>query len=291
MTALAPPDLRPRRSVLYLPASNARALAKARTLPCDAVVIDLEDSVAPDAKDAAREQARAALGAGGFGRREVVVRCNGLDTPWGEADLAMLCGCAPDAVLVPKITDAGDLARYDQRLAEAPPRTRLWAMVETCRILFHLEGVAALSTGARLAALVLGGNDLLKDLRAEAGHDRAALHTAMSLSVAAARAHGLAVLDGVFNALEDAPALEAECRQGRAFGFDGKTLIHPGQIEIANRVFSPSPQEVMAAQAVVDAFARPENADKGVLRVGGQMVERLHLAQAEQTLSIAALTA
>ena len=291
MTALAPPDLRPRRSVLYLPASNARALEKARTLPCDAVVIDLEDSVAPDAKDAAREQARAALGAGGFGRREVVVRCNGLDTPWGDADLAMLCGCAPDAVLVPKVTDAGDLARYDQRLAEAPAQTRLWAMVETCRLLLHLDSVAALAPSTRLTALVLGGNDLLKDLRAEAGYHRAALHTAMSLCVAAARAHGLAVLDGVFNALEDAPGLEAECRQGRVFGFDGKTLIHPGQIEAANRVFSPSSQEVAAARAVVEAFAAPENADKGVLRIGGQMVERLHLAQAQHTLSIAALTA
>ena len=284
----AAPDLRPRRSVLYLPGANARALDKARILPCDAVVLDLEDSVAPEAKDAARDMVVAALTAGGFGRREVVVRVNGLATPWGEADLEALVRIAPDAVLVPKITDAGDLARYDQRLAGAPAPTRLWAMVETCRCLFHLEAIAGLAGDTRLAAFVVGGNDLAKEMQAEPGADRAPLQAALTLTVAAARAHGLAAVDGVFNALEDGAGLEAECRQGRAFGFDGKTLIHPQQIEAANRVFSPSAEQLAWAQGVVDAFADPANAGRGVLRVKGQMAERLHLAQAERLLAAAA---
>ncbi len=282
------PDLRPRRSVLYLPGSNARALDKARTLPCDVVVLDLEDSVAPESKDAARDQVVAALAAGGFGRREVVVRVNALNTSWGEADLEALVRTAPDAVLVPKITDAGDLARYDQRLANAPAPTRLWAMIETCRCLFHLDAIAGLAADTRLAALVVGGNDLAKEMRAEVGVDRAPLQAALTLTVAAARAHGLAALDAVFNALEDASGLEGECRQGRAFGFDGKTLIHPNQIEAANAVFSPSREQLAWAEGVVAAFADPANAGRGVLRVHGQMAELLHLAQAERLLAVAA---
>ena len=287
MTPLAAPALRPRRSVLYLPGSNPRALEKARTLACDTVVLDLEDSVAADAKAPARDQVVAALTAGGFGRREVVVRVNALSTPWGEADLEALVRVAPDAVLVPKITDAGDLARYDQRLADAPAPTRLWAMVETCRSLFHLDAIAGLASGTRLSALVVGGNDLAKEMRAEPGADRAPLQPALALSVAAARAHGLDVLDAVFNALEDAAGFEAECRQGRAFGFDGKTLIHPNQIEAANRIFSPTPDQLVWAQAVADAFADPANAGRGALRVQGQMAEGLHLAQAERLLAVA----
>ena len=291
MTTLPPPDLRPRRSVLYLPASNARALEKARTLPCDAVVLDLEDSVAPEAKEAARDQLVAALAQGGFGRREVIARVNGLDTPWGDKDLEALAHCAPDAVLVPKIADPGDLARYDQRLSEAPVQTRLWAMVETCRCLFHLDAIAALAASTRVSAFVLGANDLAKEMRAEPGADRAPLQTAMALAVAAARAHGIAVLDGVFNGLDDAAGLEAECRQGRAFGFNGKTLIHPSQIETANRVFSPSPEQIAWARAVCDAFAEPENVGKGAIRVHGQMAERLHLAQAERLVAVATMNA
>ena len=290
MSIMQPQDLRPRRSVLFLPGSNARALEKARTLACDAVVLDLEDSVAPEAKAAARAQVVAALAAGGFGRREVVVRCNGLDTPWGEADLDALVACAPDAVLVPKIADAGDLARYDQRLADAPAPTRLWAMIETCRCLFHLDAIAGLGGSTRLAVLVLGGNDLAKEMRAEPGADRAPLQPAMALAVAAARAHGLAALDAVFNPLDDPQGLEADCRLGRAFGFDGKTLIHPDQIEAANRVFSPSPAQLAWAQAVVQAFSDPANAGRGAVRAEGQMLERLHLVQAEQMLAMAAAT-
>ena len=288
MTVLPPPGLRPRRSVLFLPGANARALEKARTLPCDAVVLDLEDSVAPDGKDVARAQVIAAIGHGGFGRREVVVRCNGLDTPWGEADLAALSGCAPDAVLVPKITDPGDLARYNQRLAEAPGPTRLWTMIETCRSLFHLDAIAAMAGSTRLAALVLGGNDLAKEMRAESGPERAPLQTAMALTVAAARAYGIAALDAVYNPLDNAAGLEQDCRLGHAFGFDGKSLIHPAQVDTANRVFSPTPEQIAWARAVIDAFADPEHAGRGVVRVQGRMAERLHLAQAESLLAVAA---
>jgi citrate lyase subunit beta/citryl-CoA lyase len=275
-----------------LPGSNARALDKARTLACDGVILDLEDSVAPDAKAAARDQVIEALSAGGFGRRDVVVRVNGLDTPWGEDDLHALAQAAPDAVLVPKVHDAGDVARYDARLSAYPERVELWAMVETCRSLFHLEGLAAASRTSRLACLVMGVNDLAKEMGAELQPGRAPFLAALSLSVAAARAHGVGIVDGVFNGLEDETGLEQECRQGRAFGFDGKTLIHPSQIAVCNRVFSPSADQVAWAKAVVDAFAQPENAASGAIRVDGKMAERLHLAQAETILAIqAALSA
>jgi citrate lyase subunit beta/citryl-CoA lyase len=279
---------RPRRSLLYLPGSNARALAKARTLGCDGVILDLEDSVAPDAKALARDQVVGSLTTGGFGRREVVVRVNGLDTPWGEDDLEALAQAAPDAVLVPKVQDASDIARYDARLSGYPDRVQLWAMVETCRSLFHLDGLAAASRTSRLSCLVMGVNDLAKEMGAELEPSRAPFLAPLSLSVAAARAHGLSILDGVFNGLEDEAGLEQECRQGRVFGFDGKTLIHPSQIETCNRVFSPSPDQIAWAGAVIDAFAHPDNAAAGAIRVNGKMVERLHLTQAERILAIQA---
>jgi len=278
---------RPRRSALYLPGSNLRALEKARTLPCDVVILDLEDAVLPEAKDVARAQVIAALEQGGFGRREVVVRVNGVDTPWGADDLEALSRVAPDAVLVPKIADAGDLARYDARLSDAPAPTRLWAMVETCRSLFHLDAIAGLAASTRLAALVVGGNDLCKEMGAAMAGDRAPIQAALTLTVAAARAHGIAALDGVYNALEDASGFAAECTQGQAFGFDGKTLIHPNQIEPCNRAFSPSPKRIAWARAVSEAFAAPENAGKGAIRVQGEMAERLHLVRAEQILAAA----
>jgi citrate lyase subunit beta/citryl-CoA lyase len=284
-------SLHPRRSLLYLPGCNARALEKARTLSCDGVILDLEDSVAPDAKTMARRQVIGALTAGGFGRREVVVRVNGLDTPWGEDDLDALAQAAPDAVLVPKVQDAGDIARYDARLSAYPERVQLWAMVETCRSLFHLENLAGACRTSRLACLVMGVNDLAKEMGAELEPGRAPFLGPLSLSVAAARAHDLSILDGVFNGLEDPAGLEQECRQGRAFGFDGKTLIHPSQIETCNRVFSPSPDQIAWASAVADAFAQPENAALGVMRVNGKMVERLHLAQAERILAVQAAMA
>jgi citrate lyase subunit beta/citryl-CoA lyase len=283
--------IRPRRSALYMPASNQKAMDKARTLDCDAVILDLEDAVAPDAKDMAREQAVAAVKAGGFGRRELIIRVNGLDTPWGEDDLKAAAEAGPDAVLVPKINDGADVARYERRLAHAPDRTRLWAMIETCRCLFRLDDIAAASKTSRLACWVMGTNDLAKEMGAKLTTERAPFQAALGLSVAAAKAYGLTILDGVFNGIDDAEGFEAQCRQGLEFGFDGKTLIHPSQVEPCNRVFTPSEAEVAFARAVIDAFTLPENAAKGAIRVDGKMAERLHLAQAEKLVAIAAATA
>ncbi len=283
--------IRPRRSALYMPASNQKAIDKARTLDCDAVILDLEDAVAPDAKAMAREQAVAAVKAGGFGRRELIIRVNGLDTPWGEDDLKAAAEAGPDAVLVPKINDGADVARYDGRLGHAPEKTRLWAMIETCRCLFRLDDIGAASKTSRLDCWVMGTNDLAKEMGAKLTTERAPFLGALGLSVAAAKAHGLTILDGVFNGIDDAEGFEAQCRQGLEFGFDGKTLIHPSQIEPCNRVFTPSEAEVAFARAVIDAFALPENAAKGAIRVEGKMAERLHLAQAEKLVAIAAATA
>jgi citrate lyase subunit beta/citryl-CoA lyase len=270
-----------------MPASNTSAVEKARTLPCDAVILDLEDGVAPEAKETARAQAIDAVRSGGFGRREVVIRANGLETPWGEADLAALAELGPDAILVPKISDSGDVARYDGRIARAPAHTSLWAMVETCRSLFHLDTIAGATKTSRLSCLVIGTNDLAKEMGARPGVGREPFLGALGLSVAAAKAYGLAIIDGVFNDLEDEAGFEAQCRQGRDFGFDGKTLIHPRQIDPCNRIFSPSREELADAQAVVDAFAAPENAGRGAIRVNGRMAERLHLLQAERLLAMA----
>jgi len=276
---------RPRRSALYMPASNPRAVEKARTLPCDVVILDLEDAVLPDAKTAAREAAVAAVGAGGFGAREVVIRVNGLATPWGEADLAAAARAGPDAVLVPKVRGSDDIAAYDLALADAPTHTRLWAMIETPQAIFGLDGIAA--APSRLAALCMGTNDLAKEMGARQTPGREPFWAAMTLTVMAARAHGLAVLDGVHNEIDDLAALEAVCRQGVDFGFDGKTLIHPSHLAICNAAFSPTVDEVAHARAVIAAFAAPENAGKGALRVEGRLTELLHLDQAATLVAIA----
>jgi citrate lyase subunit beta/citryl-CoA lyase len=278
--------IRPRRSVLYMPASNARAIEKARGLPCDAVILDLEDAVAPDAKPQARQQAVEAVRQGGFGRREVVIRCNGLDTPWGADDLAAAAAAGPDAVLVPKVASPADIAAYDAAIAQAPARTRLWAMIETCAAVLDLTAIAAARQG-RLDAFALGLNDLAKEMGARQTPDRAPMQAVLTLAVAAGRANGLIVLDSVCNDLDDPAALEAVCRQGSDFGFDGKTLIHPGQIETANRLFGPDPVDVAWARAVITAYADPANAGKGALRVDGRLAERLHLTQAERLVALA----
>jgi citrate lyase subunit beta/citryl-CoA lyase len=278
---------RPRRSALYMPASNPRAIDKARTLACDVVILDLEDAVGPEAKDQAREAAIAAVRAGGFGRRELVIRVNGLDTPWGEADLKAAAEAGPDAILVPKVGDSGDIARYDGRISHAPAATRLWAMVETARCLFHLEGIGAAAKTSRLACLALGPNDLAKETGARMTPGREPFFTAFSLTIAAAKAHGIAALDGPFGGIEDADGFARECAQGRDFGFDGKTLIHPSQIDAANRAYSPDEAEVAHARAVIAAFADPANAGKGAIRVEGKMAERLHLGMAERVVMIA----
>ena len=272
---------RPRRSALYMPAANARAIEKARELPCDVVILDLEDAVAPDAKDVAREQAVEAVRAGGFGRREVVIRVNGLDTPWGLEDLAAAINARPDAILVPKVSSAHDVRAYGAAEAGGVP---LWAMVETCASLFALSEIAG--AGAGLAALVIGTNDLAKEMRCRLTVERAALAGPLSLAVAGARAHGLVILDGVFNGIDDDAGLARQCDQGAEFGFDGKTLIHPRQIEAANRAFTPAEDEVEWSRTIVAAFDSPENAAKGVIRVEGRMVERLHLAEARRLIAV-----
>ena len=277
-------DPRPRRSALYLPGSNARAIEKARTLPADAVILDLEDSVAPEAKVEARAMACEAAAEGGFGARELVIRVNGLDTPWGAADLAAAAKAGPAAVLVPKVGAPEDLAAYRRALGGAIP---LWAMIETCQAVFALGALGAASPGAGVACWVIGTNDLVKEMRCTLDAKRTPLLPALTLSVMAARAHGLTILDGVYNDIPDLPGMERECAQAAALGFDGKSLIHPTHLDAANRVFAPEPEAVAWARTVAAAFDSAENAGKGVLKVEGRMVERLHLAQARRLIAVA----
>ncbi len=279
--------LRPRRSALYLPASNPKALAKARSLDADVVILDLEDAVAPESKVDARAAAVAAVAEGGFGRRELVVRANALSTEWGADDLSALAAAGPDAVLVPKISGPEDIAIYDRALADAPPHTRLWVMIETCAVVPRLDVVAACAATSRLAGFVLGTNDLAKEMHARLTPARTPFLPVLTAAVCAARAHGLIVLDGVCNEFRDIAAFTAEAQQGLEFGFDGKTLIHPDQIAPCNAVFSPSAEEVAWAQSVVTAFELPENAGKGAIKVDGKMVELLHLDQARRVIAVA----
>lgn len=272
---------RPRRSALYMPASNARAIEKARSLACDVVILDLEDAVAPEQKAAARAQA---VAAGGFGHREWVIRANGLDTQWGADDLAAIASAGCDAVLLPKVSDPETLRAARAALGPGPA---LWAMIETARAIVDLRAIGEVAKEVGLAAFVAGPNDLAKELRLRPGVDRAPLLPILSQIVTVARAYGVAPLDGVMNAFDDDAAIEAECRQGLAFGFDGKTLIHPAQIAPANRVFAPTANEVAWAQTIVTAFDAPENAGKGAIKVEGKMVELLHRDEARRTLALA----
>jgi citrate lyase subunit beta/citryl-CoA lyase len=281
------PPSRPRRSALYLPASNPRAIAKARTLPADVIILDLEDAVAPEAKDEARDAAVEAVNAGGFGHREVAIRANGLDTPWGEADLAAIAGSAADAALVPKVSGPADIAACHSRLAGAREDMQLWAMIETCAAVPRLDAIAATAVETRLSLWIMGTNDLAKEMRAGLTPERAPFLPILSLAVCAARAHGLAILDGVCNEFRDLVRFEAEARQGLLFGFDGKSLIHPDQIAPTNTVFSPSEEELAHARAIIAAFALPENAGKGAIRVEGRMAELLHLDQANRLVAMA----
>ena len=271
--------IRPRRSVLYMPGSNARAIEKARTLPADAVILDLEDAVAPDAKETAREQVVAAVTAGGFGRREVVIRVNGLDTPWGHDDLAAAASSGADAVLIPKVSDPETIGSVELALAtaRAPDALRVWAMIETPIAILHAEEIAraARHETARLAGFVLGTNDIAKETRARFVPGRWTMLPWLTTVLAAARAHGLDVLDGVYNNLQDAEGFRAECEQGRDLGMDGKTLIHPNQIAVANEVFAPAAAEVEAARKIIAAFDLPENSGRGVISLDGRMVERM----------------
>jgi citrate lyase subunit beta/citryl-CoA lyase len=273
-----------------MPGSNARAMEKARELPADAVILDLEDAVAPDAKAKARELIGKALKDGGFGRREVVVRVNGLDTAWWADDLA-IAAAGPDAVLVPKVSTPPQFRQVAERLAAvgAAPQLRVWAMMETPLAMLNVRDIAAaaLDPAARLAAFVMGTNDLAKDTRARIVPGRAPMLPWLMTCVAAARAFGLDILDGVYNDLGNADGFAAECRQAHDLGFDGKTLIHPQQIAPCNAAFSPAPEEVEWARKIIGAFDLPENADKGVIQIDGRMVERLHADMARRTVAIA----
>lgn len=277
--------IRPRRSALYMPASNGRAIEKARSLPCDVVILDLEDAVAPEAKEEARANAVAAIREGGFGTRELVIRVNAIGTPWAEADLAAAAQSGADAILAPKVGDAATVDRYMAALATAPAAQGFWAMVETSRAIFRLDAIAEAMAAQRSGAFVLGTNDLAKEMGAALTVERTPFLGMMALAVAAAKGNGLAILDGVYNAFDDEAGLERQCAEARAYGFDGKTLIHPRQVDIANRLFSPGDAEIAWAKAAIAAFAAPENAGKGAIRVGGEMVERLHLDQAHHILA------
>ncbi len=284
--------IRPRRSVLYMPGSNARALEKAKTLSTDAVILDLEDSVAPDAKEVARDQVVAVVKAGGFGPREVVIRVNSLAGPWGLSDLEAAAGVVPDAVLIPKVSSAADVheaAAVLDRIG-APESVAIWAMFETPLAVLNAGAIAAATgtrEGRRLSVFVLGTNDLAKETRARFVPGRAPMLPWLATALAAGRAHGLDVIDGVYNDLSDTEGLIAECEQGRDLGMDGKTLIHPNQMAVANRMFSPSEADVTQAEKILAAFALPENASKGVITLDGRMVELLHAEMAKRTVAIA----
>ena len=284
-------QIRPRRSVLYMPGSNARALDKAKSLPADALILDLEDAVAPEAKETARKQVCDAVKAGGYGHRELVIRINALDTPWGAADVAAAAAAAPDAVLLPKPGSGADIQRATEALAKAgaPDKTRLWAMIETPLAILNVADIAAASrqASARLACLVMGTNDLVKETRADLSVNRRPALYWLSATVTAARAYGLDVLDGVYNNFGDADGLRRECVHGRRLGFDGKTLIHPTQVATANEVFAPPEDDVAFARKIIAAFDQPENKGKGVITVEGRMVELLHAEMARRTVAIA----
>jgi citrate lyase subunit beta / citryl-CoA lyase len=282
--------VRPRRSVLYMPGSNARAIAKARTLPVDGIILDLEDAVAPDAKVAARKQVADTVAAG-FGKREVFIRVNGIDTPWFSDDFDAAVHARPDGILVPKISSPQQLEMVGQRLLDmhADVHIRIWAMIETPLAIFNAPVLAAEARDSetRLAGFVIGANDLAKESRARIVPGRAPMVAWLSDCVLAAHAYGIDILDGVYNDLSDAQGFAAECTQARELGFDGKTLIHPNQVETCNKIFSPSAEEVAQARAIIAAFERPDNKDKGVIELDGRMVERMHADMARRTVAIA----
>jgi citrate lyase subunit beta/citryl-CoA lyase len=282
--------IRPRRSALYVPGSNARALEKARSLDADALILDLEDSVAPDAKAAARRQVAETVASGGFGHREIAIRCNGLPTEWAEADVAMIARSGASAMLVPKVSAAGDLEDARAKLSKvgAPEGLALWAMIETPLAILNAREIAgaARHSAHPLEVLILGTNDLAKETRTALVEGRQPMLAWLTTAVIAARAYGLDVIDGVYNAFQDSDGFREECLQGRTLGMDGKTLIHPGQIATANEVFAPSAEEVAAARKIIAAFEQPENQGKGAITVDGRMVELLHRDMALRTIAL-----
>lgn len=285
------PAIRPRRSALYIPGSNSRAIEKAKTLAMDVVIFDLEDAVAPDMKAEAREQVCSAVRSGDFGNRELVIRVNSLGTFWGESDLAAAVKAAPDAILLPKVSSPNvlEVVGAELRNLAADERTRIWAMIETPHAILHVGAIAraARSVGTRLDCFVIGTNDLAKESRARLTPGRQAMLPWLMNALAAARAENIDILDGVYNSMSNAEGLRAECEQGRDCGFDGKTLIHPDQIAIANMVFAPSEDDVANARAIVHAFEQPMNAGKGAINLNGRMVELLHAEMSKRTLELA----
>ncbi len=277
---------RPRRSVLYMPGANERALEKAKTLPADALILDLEDAVAPDAKEQARSRVCAAAASGLYGQREVTIRVNGLDTEWHEADLREAAKAGPHGIVVPKVNSAAEVHNIERALElhAAPEHTAIWAMVETPVAMLHAEEIA--SASQRLTVLVMGTNDLAKELHAEFVPGRAPLLGGLSLALLAARATGKVILDGVYNDVQDADGFAAECLQGRQLGFDGKTLIHPSQVGPCNEAFAPSAEEVERSQKIIDAFQAAEAEGKGVVTVDGRMIENLHVDNARRILAL-----
>ena len=284
--------VRPRRSVLYMPGSNARALEKARGLPADALILDLEDAVAPDAKQLARKQVCEAARSASYGYREIAIRINGLDTEWGRDDLEAAAAAGPDAILVPKVGSAAMILEIESLIerAGAPASTRLWAMLETPAGILRADEIAGASE--RLEVLVMGTNDIAKELHAEHVPGREPLLASLQLCMLAARAHGRVILDGVYNDIRNSEGFEAECAQGARMGFDGKTLIHPTQIEPCNRAFSPSEAELEQARRIIEAFEQAEAEGKGVVTVDGRMIENLHVENAKRAVAMAeAITA
>ncbi len=284
-------NIRPRRSVLYMPGANLRALEKARTIPADTLILDLEDSVAPDSKPQARDNVCAAVRSHEYGSRELVIRVNALETPWGSADLFAAAAAEPDAILVPKVSHPGDIVSAAKVLkaAGASDKVKLWAMIETPMAIINAKEIAAtgIDPENRMACLVLGTNDLLKESRARMSHDRFAVVPWLAMTIVAARAYGLDVVDGVYNEYKDDVGFRAECEHGRTLGMDGKTLIHPSQVGPCNDIFSPTDEEVEWSRKIISAFQQPGNDRKGVITVEGRMVERLHLVMAQRTVVIA----
>ncbi len=280
-------DLRPRRSVLYMPAANERALEKAKSIAADALIFDLEDAVAPEAKATARANAVAAARSGEYGNREVTIRCNGLTTPWGTDDIAAAAGSGASAIVIPKVDSAAYLDQVSASLDanEAPSTMTIWAMIETPTAILDARQIAA---HPRVSVLVMGTNDLAKELRTDAAPDRAPLIPSLAMALLAAREAGKVILDGVYNDVKDEQGFLAEARAGKALGFDGKTLVHPSQVEPANTVWAPSDDEIEHSRRVIDAFRVAEAEGRGVVTVDGRMVENLHVANAERILAVAA---
>jgi citrate lyase subunit beta/citryl-CoA lyase len=283
--------VRPRRSLLFMPGSNARALEKGRNLPTDGLILDLEDSVAPEAKASARDQIAKAIAAGGFGKREILIRTNALDSPWWMEDVAMAAKTRPDGILIPKVSSVEDLGTIARCLrdANAQPSIRVWTMIETARAVLHAEELAAASRNVepRLAGFVFGPNDISRETRIRMQPGRATMLPLITHCILATRAYGLEILDGPYSDFSNVNGFGQECTQARDLGFDGKTLIHPGQIEACNAIFTPPAEEVAQARKIIAAFELPENASRGAISLDGQMVERLHADMARRTIAIA----